>query len=97
MFHFVSMTNQELSDFPGFFLVKEDGSPEISDYFVVTNTDEVRKQVFFTVADVKSHKTTKGIKRGYCMVKVKRSKNPILKAVEVANDELNESKEGSTV
>jgi hypothetical protein len=92
MIHNQTFTAKELSSLSGFLILKNDGNFEVKDYLVVTiRKDEpatetapedkrlTRQQIFFTITDVQTSENTRGVRRGYALVKIKRTKNPIPK------------------
>lgn len=100
MFHFQTYTETELASFSGFMILKNDGIFQPKDYMCVTVRNDVeeaedvkedkrltRKQIFFTVTEVQTSETTRGVRRGYALVKLKRTKNPLPKVDEAEIEE----------
>lgn len=95
MIHSQTFTAQELSAIAGYLILKDEGVFEEKDLVVITvrNDEEADKkltrvQVFFTITSVQTAENTRGIRQGYALVKLKRTKNPIPKteAAEVADE-----------
>lgn len=99
MIHSQTFTAKELSALSGFLILKDEGNFQIKDYLIVTvRNDEpatedkaadnrlTRQQIFFTITDVQTSETTRGVRRGYALVKIKRTKNPIPKIDDSAED-----------
>lgn len=100
MIHSQTLTNSELASLSGFMILKNDGIFKVKDIVLVTvrndvpATDETpedksltREQIFFTITEVGTSENTKGVRRGYALVKLKRTKNPIPKELDEVETE----------
>jgi len=95
MIHFQVFTEAELKGLSGFLILKDDDIFKVDDFVCITVRNDVkasdettedkrltRSQVFFTITDVQTSANAKGVRRGYALVKIKRTKNPIPKKVD---------------
>lgn len=96
MLHSVILTNSELQAAGAFLILPDRGIFSVNDYLAVTIQDEegklTKSQVFFTLVNVATSETMRGVRKGYAMVKIKRTKNPLPKVdeteeIEDVNDE----------
>lgn len=99
--HFQVFTETELSALSGFLILKDDGNFQVNDLVAITIRNDVqasdetvedkrltRKQLFFNITEVQASQPRNGIRRGYALVKIKRTKNPIPKKIDEVAEEV---------
>lgn len=97
MIHTLIFTQAELSALKSFLILKDTGIYKIGDMVMITVRNDIkeadvvdksltRQQTFFTVTEINNAETMRGIKAGFVMVTIKRTKNPVPKV----SDELAE-------
>lgn len=92
MIHTLIFTQAELSALKSFLILKDTGIYKIGDMVMITVRNDIketedqpadksltRQQTFFTVTEINNAETMRGIKAGFVMVSIKRTKNPVPK------------------
>lgn len=83
MIHSVNLTTQELSAAGAFLLLADHGTFTPGDFLVITVKGDdgklTRQQSFFNIVTVQDATNTRGVRKGYAMIKIKRTKNPLPK------------------
>jgi hypothetical protein len=93
MFRFQTVTVSGLSTMTNSLFIKDDGHLQLNQMMIINVVDDESKkfieQLYFNITEVQTEKTLKGIKRGFAMIKIKRTKNPLAKPAIVKSEEEN--------
>lgn len=91
MLHSVNLTTQELAAAGAFLLLADHGTFTPGDFLVITVKGDdgklTRQQSFFNIVTVQTATNTRGVRKGYAMIKIKRTKNPLPK-IDGVDDEV---------